>query len=150
MKRKNTNKNIKIPTPKDPAKKAPKKPFDKRILLIGGGALIAVIVLTLGLIRFYSEPLDSVVARINGIDITGWEVSREIMPPHEAAELYFFMFPDDTAVDHDRIVPSGVTFARYLREDAVRSAALTAGVALRFTSKMRASIRSAAACSSSS
>ena len=102
-----------------------KQNFDKKWLLIGGVALIAVVAMTIGLIRYYTDPMDAIVARVNGANITALEVSQEIEWAGDVLRWeYASMFPDDTEIDYNREFRGGVTFGRAIREKAARQAAI--------------------------
>ena len=76
MKRKNASKGPQLNRKASTApKKSPVKTIDKKWLIIGAAALIAAVIFTAGLVRFYS---DGVVARVNGIAIRSGEVTNAL------------------------------------------------------------------------
>ncbi|MCL2527519.1 MAG: peptidylprolyl isomerase [Defluviitaleaceae bacterium] len=65
-----------------------------------------------------------VVARVNGVDITTWDVKFEMQRAANTLMWeYVMMFPDDEDFDHDREFRDGQTFGRVLREQAAQFAA---------------------------
>ena len=91
------------PTPK---KKAP-KPIDKKWIIAGAAALVAVVILTAGLIRFYG---DTPVARVNGIRITESDVAFALANDNDLLQVTAQM--DMFGISEDVV-----------REEAVRQAA---------------------------
>jgi len=63
-------------TTSNTVKAPPVKSIDKKWFIVGAAVLLAVVILTAGLIRVYG---DNVVARVNGINIRGSEVSQAVI-----------------------------------------------------------------------
>jgi len=65
-----------------------------------------------------------VVARVNGMDITIYDVLFEMRRAEELLMWeYMMMFPDDEGIDYDRYFSEGMTFGRVVREKAATFAA---------------------------
>jgi len=126
MKRKNANKNPKLQNIPKAHKKPPQKtPTDKRWFIAAAVALVAVVALTFALIRYYSDPMDAVVARFNGQRITARDVSMEMNTARNQMSRYYqAMFPEALVIEWDREISEGLAFARANRESAALLAEL--------------------------
>jgi len=68
----------------------------------------------------------SIVATVNGIEITAWDVFQEIeWIEHMLVHEYIALFPEDTAFDYDRVFRGDQTFGEVVLDEALRYAALS-------------------------
>jgi len=124
MKKKNANNRRQLNRNTSNAKKTPQaKSINKTWLLIGVAALLVVVAFTAGLVWFYS---DSVVARVNGINIRGQEVRLELNSLMQNDENFQMMMEWGmmSQEEANEIAAEQVAFAKlfeeYARQNAIR------------------------------
>ena len=98
--------------------------IDKDMLLkVGIGVVVAAVVAIAALIWYYSVPT---VARVNNVRIDAEDVGRQMRGAEDVLVWeYTARFPGEIEIDYDRDFGGGRTFARVIREEAVKMAALT-------------------------
>ena len=103
--------------------------LDKIWLIVAAAAIVVVVAVTIGLIRYYGEPdtTGAVVARVGNTrirmgDVDNHEILEEVH--HRLMWEYIEMFPDDMEFNYDHIFRDGMTFGQVVREEAARLAAV--------------------------
>jgi len=122
MKRKNAAKNPKLQkAPKATMAPPPEPPIDKRWFIAGGVGLLVIVALTFALIRFYADPLDAVVARVNGHNISARQVYANMGPARNNALMGYGGTGDE--VNWGSQFRGTQTLEEAVLEDAARAAA---------------------------
>lgn len=101
-----------------------KKPFDKRWIYGGIGAVVIMALVAVGIVAFLN--MDRAVASIDGRDIMASDIGYEMWKSRQLIEEeYFWLFPGDWEIDENRVMRDGLTFADILRQEAVLNVAMT-------------------------